>query len=142
MLVREIMTSPAVSVHEEDWAAHAVSLLDRMNVTCLPVLDAAGRLVGLVGEADLARRLADASSTNGHHRRHVATRVQDLMTHDVRTIRADDDVNVALALMNGTGLKTLPVILHERVVGMLSRRDIVRALALDDLEADGVLTGT
>ena len=107
MLVRELMTSPAVSVQPEDEVAHAITLLDQMNVTCLPVVDGADRICGLVGEADLIRQIVDA----------------------------DDQVAWALALMNGTGLKSVPVVLHERVVGMLSRRDVIRALARGDLEA-------
>ena len=135
MLVRELMTSPAVSVQPEDEVAHAITLLDQMNVTCLPVVDGADRICGLVGEADLIRQIVDARPDTGHRRRQVSARVLDVMTRDVVTIQADDQVAWALALMNGTGLKSVPVVLHERVVGMLSRRDVIRALARGDLEA-------
>jgi CBS domain-containing protein len=134
MLVRELMTSPVVSVHQEEDAAHAVAVLDRMNVTCLPVVDSADRIVGLIGEADVIRQVVDAVPGGSHHVPQVVTHVRDVMTRNVLTIHADAQVPVALALMNGTGLKSLPVVLHDRVVGMLSRRDIVRALARGDLE--------
>lgn len=129
MLVRELMTSPAFSVHEDDDVAHALEVLDRRNVTSLPVVDEVGRILGLIGEADMIRQVVESGSTLGQHRRHVATLVSDVMTRDVLTIRADDDIAAALAAMNNTGLQSLPVVLHDRVAGMLSRRDIIRALA-------------
>jgi CBS domain-containing protein len=132
MLVRELMTSPVVSVHQEEDAAHAVAVLDQMNVTCLPVVDRADRIVGLIGEADVIRQFVDAGPAGPHHVRQVTTHVRDVMTRNVLTIHADAQVPVALALMNGTGVKSLPVVLQDRVVGMLSRRDIIRALARGD----------
>jgi CBS-domain-containing membrane protein len=141
MVVRELMTSPAITVHQDDEVSHAVEVLDRMNVTSLPVVDDVGRIVGLVGEADLIRRIVGSDPTAvprpAQPSLRGATRVGDVMTRHVPTVRADDEIGAALALMSGLRAKSLPVVLHGHVAGMLSRRDIIRALARGDLADDG-----
>jgi len=52
----------------------------------------------------------------------------------VLTVTADDDVAQVVELMRGTVLKSLPVLLHDRLVGMVSRRDVVRAIARGELD--------
>lgn len=131
MLVRDIMSSPAVTIRADDDLAEATRLLDRLNLTTLPVVDCDLRLVGIVSEADVISRLATTTS----HEPDERARVGDLMTERVLTAAADDDVVRVVELMRGTILKSLPVLLHGRVVGMVSRRDIVRAIAQGDLDA-------
>jgi CBS domain-containing protein len=126
MLVREVMTSPAVTVGPEESVRGAVGLLDRYRITSLPVVDESGRPLGVVSEADLLR---EALGREGHDT------VGDIMTCHVLSVSADDDLVDAFALMDGTAVKSLPVLLHGRVVGVLSRRDLVAALARGDLEA-------
>jgi CBS domain-containing protein len=89
-------------------------------------VDESGRPLGVVSEADLLR---EALGREGHDT------VGDIMTCHVLSVSADDDLVDAFALMDGTAVKSLPVLLHGRVVGVLSRRDLVAALARGDLEA-------
>jgi CBS domain-containing protein len=126
MLVREVMTSPAVTVGPDESIRHAIALLDRFQVTALPVIDEDGCPIGVVSEADLLR---EALGRAGH------TTVRDVMTRQVLTVSADGDVVDAFAVMDGTVVKSLPVLLHGRVVGVISRRDLVATLARGDLEA-------
>jgi CBS-domain-containing membrane protein len=136
MLVREVMTSPAVTIQPTDEVAEAARILDRQSLTSLPVVEADGRLVGIIGEADVIGQLTTPQEgRSATHRRVTALRVRDVMTHRVLTAAADDDLAQVVALMSGTTLKCLPVLLHERVVGVVSRRDVVRALARGDLGA-------
>jgi CBS domain-containing protein len=88
MLVRDLMTSPAVTIGTGDEVADAARLLDRLGHTPLPVVD-----------------------------------------HDLRV----------LELMRESILKGPPVLLHGLVVGMISRRDIVRASPHGDLDAGNAL---
>lgn len=130
MLVREPMTSPAVTIRPDNEAVEAARLLDRLSLTSLPVVDADLRLLGIIGEADLLAWVARPSVTPGD-----GPCVRDVMTHRVLTATADDDVARVVGLMNEAGLKSVPVLLHDRVVGMVSRRDVVRAIAHGDLDA-------
>jgi CBS domain-containing protein len=138
MLVREVMTSPAVTIRPVDEVAEAARILDRLNLTTLPVVERDGRLVGIIGEADVIGRLTTTEERrSGTHRRVDVPRVRDAMTHRVLTVAADDDLAQVIALMTGTTLKSVPVLLHDRVAGVISRRDVVRALAHGDLAASG-----
>jgi CBS domain-containing protein len=132
MLVREVMTSPAVTVGPAESIRHAIALLDRFRITALPVVDEDGFPIGVVSEADL---LHEAIRPAGSHA------VGDVMTRQVLTVSADGDVIDAFAVMDGTAVKSLPVLLHGRVVGVISRRDLVATLARDDREAARTIRG-
>jgi CBS domain-containing protein len=135
MLVREVMTSPAVTIRPSDEVTEAARLLDRLSLTSLPVVEEDGRLVGVLGEADVIGQLTTPQEgRSASHRRVDVLRVRDVMTHRVLTAAADDDLAQVVALMSGTTLKSLPVLLHDKVVGVVSRRDVVRALARGDLD--------
>jgi CBS domain-containing protein len=141
MLVRDVMTSPAVTIRPVDEVAEAARILDRLSLTSLPVVEHNGRLVGIIGEADVIGRLTTAQERrSGTHRRVDVPRVRDAMTHRVLTVTADDDLAQVVGLMTGTTLKSLPVLLHDRVVGVVSRRDVVRALARGDLGVSSTST--
>jgi CBS domain-containing protein len=135
MLVRDVMTSPAVTIRPVDEVAEAARILDRLSLSSLPVVEEDGRLVGVIGEADVIGRLSTSQERrSATHRRVDVPRVRDVMTHRVLTAAADDDLAQVVALMSGTTLKSLPVLLHDRLVGVVSRRDVVRALARGYLE--------
>jgi CBS domain-containing protein len=134
MLVREVMTSPAVTVTPYTTAREALRLLDECRITALPVVNDDGGVVGVISEADLLALLpgvrptaplvlADDAATR---------RVGELMTYDAVTVRADGEVAEALELLTSTGRKSLPVVLNERIAGVVSRSDLVRVLAHTD----------
>jgi len=134
MLIRELMTKPAVTVTGETSIAVALQLLDTHKITAMPVVDRTGALVGLVSEADL---VGDAELME--NRVPIAAvritgstpvrRVGEVMTHLVLSVHPDDDLDTALDLMRTTTIKSLPVMDRQRVVGMLSRSDIIHLLA-------------
>ena len=137
MLVREIMTTEVVSVLPGSTVKEATRALDAHRVTALPVIDRAGRLVGVVSEADVLRDLVP------HDRRAteipmalsgapVQLRVTDVMTHLPLSVDPDDDVARAVDFLVDTQVKSLPVVQHDRVVGMLSRSDVISVLARQD----------
>ncbi len=124
------MSSPAVTIRPDEEVAEAARLLDRLSLTSLPVVDHDLRLLGILSEADVVALLATAP--------HLAVQsayVGRLMTRRVLSVAPDDDLTYVIGLMTGTVLKSLPVLLRDRVVGMVSRRDIVRAFAQGDLDA-------
>jgi CBS domain-containing protein len=136
MFVREVMSSPAVTVRSGEEVAEAARILDRLSLTSLPVVEEDGRLVGVIGERDVIARLTTSQEIRSStHRRMDVVRVRDVMTRRVLTVAADDDLAEVIGLMTGTTLKSVPVLLHGRLVGVLSRRDVVRALARGDLAA-------
>ncbi|WP_113701548.1 HPP family protein [Nonomuraea lactucae] len=139
MLVREVMTSPAVSVRRTDPVRRAIRVLHGHDITAAPVLDDAGRLAGVVSELDLLRgefepdprasMLLPSASAELPPRQ-----VWQVMTHAVVTVTPATDVTTAIDLMVGKRIKSLPVLMDEHVVGMLSRRDLMAMLARPDEE--------
>lgn len=118
-LVREAMTSTGlVTATAPMPVAEAAALLTRHRFTALPVVDGAGDLVGIVSEADLLRDPLDGRRTR-------ATTVGAAMARNVVTVSPDDPLDRARELMTERGYRLLPVVVDGRLVGMVSRRDLL-----------------
>lgn len=138
MLVRDVMTSPAITVPPRTTVKEGLRLLDRHHVTALPVVTGEGRLLGIVSEADL---LQDAvrHDQRAHLLPHPEAEtqnpprdVEDVMSTLSFTVSPADDLSDAVDLMTSTAVKSLPVVEDGRVVGVVSRSDIVHLLARGD----------
>ncbi|WP_084959950.1 CBS domain-containing protein [Thermoactinospora rubra] len=139
MLVREVMTSPVVTVRPADPVRRAIRSLYGHNVTAAPVVDEDGRIVGVVSELDLLR--GEFEPDPRAHLRPVAgaavpppRTVAEVMTSPVVTVTETTDVADAVELMVGKRVKSLPVTREGLVVGILSRRDLMAMLARPDEE--------
>ena len=137
MLVKEVMTSPVVSVRSDTSLKQAIVTLDRNQVTAMPVIDGFGRLAGVVSEADVIREsLLPEEHSRGTSiqlsRSPAVLKVADVMTHLPLCVGPDDDLATAVELLVSTQVKSLPVVEHDRVVGMVSRRDVIAMLARHD----------
>ena len=137
MLVHEVMTTPAITVAPETSLKRAIRLLDENEITAMPVVDGAGHLLGVVSEADVLRDAVPADR-RAHERLVEITAppvhllVTDVMTHLPVSVSPDDDAAEAVELLVDTQIKSLPVVQFGRVVGMISRRDIIAVLARQD----------
>ena len=108
--------------------AELVATLSSYNVGAMPVVDG-GRLVGIVSERDVVRRLhsGGASLLNG--------RVADIMTSDVTTCAPGDLVVDLARVMTAGRFRHLPVVEDGELVGIVSIGDLVKA-RIDGLEAE------
>jgi CBS domain-containing protein len=148
MQVEQVMTSEVVSVQPETTYKEVVEQLLDHDVSGVPVIDDEGRLVGVVTEADLLSRagydggsrtlavLADVLSAREHH---WATKARgwtagDLMSRDVASCTPQTDVRTAAREMLDRGVTRLPVVRENRVVGIVARQDVLRALGRQDAE--------
>ena len=136
MFVKDVMTSPVITIHVHTSVKEALRLLDEHRVTSLPVTDGRGHLVGIVSEADLLR-----DAVRGDPRAHMAphekveehpSHVEDVMSTLSMTVTGDTDLSDAVDLMTSTAVKSLPVVEGGRVVGVVSRSDVVHLLARSD----------
>jgi CBS domain-containing protein len=143
MLVREVMSSPAVTVTPYTTAQEALRLLDECHITALPVVDDDGVVVGVVSEADLLALIPDSQQSDPLLPVGTAAtrRVRDLMTRPAVTVGADSQIAEAVELMRSTVIKSLPVVLNRRIVGVVSRSDLVRVLAHADDRIRYAITG-
>jgi len=137
MLVREVMSAPAITVSTQTLTRQALKMLDEYGITTMPVVDDHGGIIGVVSEADLLRdevlpdpraRMIPISITEWGPPR----RVGDVMSTPALTVSGGTDLVDAVDLMTSTVVKSLPVVDDGRVVGVISRRDVVRLLARRD----------
>jgi len=144
MQVDEVMTTQVATIPMDALIGEAITTMADRHVSGLPVVDGSGMLVGMLTEGDLLRRVE--TGTAGHRRaewldrilgsgrgagdyiRTHSRRVEDLMTRDVATAAEDTPLDAVVALMEERRVKRLPVVRDGRLVGILSRADLVRAL--------------
>ena len=146
MLVRDVMSRPAVTVRADASLKEATTLLDVRSLTTLPVVDSEGRVLGIVSEADLIAgmvprdtRLHMVPVTTETHTLPPGS-VGEVMNLHPMTVHEDTDLADAADLMTTTGVKSLPVLNHRRhVVGVVSRRDVIHLLARPDTEIEAEL---
>lgn len=152
MLAREIMTRTIATVHPQTTLAEAIARMVDQRISALPVVDDAGKLVGIVSEGDMLRRietgtepshagwisllLGPARLAREYVQSHGKT-VGDVMTRIVETITEETSLADAVALMGKKRVKRLPVMRGDALVGILSRSDVVRVLGRTLLAAAG-----
>ncbi len=123
MRVRDIMvTKPVVFTSDTD-LLDAVSTLVDKHITGAPVVDAQGNLVGLLTERDFLR----AALVAGYHGERGGC-VGDHMSRDVEAVNADDSLLDVATRFVETKRRRYPVIEDNRVVGVVVRRDVLRAV--------------
>ncbi len=139
MRARDIMTRSVLSVQPSVPVAKAAAMLAKRGFTALPVTDDAGALIGIVTEADLignrfpaSEEAAEAAAVNG-----PAATVGEVMTAPVVGVSHDTDVSVVAREMLNGQRRSLPIVDGSLLVGVITRRDIVRALARTDEEIAG-----
>ncbi len=120
VLVRDIMTEHLVAVSPDTCASEAVALMLRHGISGMPVVDQNNKLLGIISEYDLLECFLEQPEN--------VPNVQQYMTADVRTIAPDDDtMDVARTFLEGN-YRRLPVVEEGRLIGLVSRRDIMRLI--------------
>jgi CBS domain-containing protein len=147
MQVKEIMNPDVMTVSVEESVQECARIMFEQKISGLPVLDAEGRLAGIVTEGDLIRRAAhfkepgflpllgglifldDPNRFLGELRRAMATHVGRLMSRELFTVGPEETLEQAATLMLRRQVKRLPVVdAKGHLVGILSRRDLIREL--------------
>ena len=127
MLVRDRMSAHPVTIEPESSALSALGIMQYHHLRHLPVVDASGRLVGILAERDL---LLAAS-----RHLHAGMEVTEVMAREVVTVTPETPLGEAASLMASHHFGSLPVVDAERnIVGIVTESDIFRAFA--DLMTD------
>jgi len=129
------MTQPVIGVKPRDSAAHARVLMVQHRVNQLPVLHGP-RLVGIVTDRDLRDAFPSVAETMAPSRRRPpagaepsAIPVEDVMSHHVLTVEPDTPLDEAARLLREKRIGALPVVSGGHVVGIVTRSDLLEALA-------------
>ncbi len=117
--IQEVMTRDVQTISTQDSVQRAAQLMDELNVGAIPVVDD-GRLVGMITDRDITvRSVAVGQDPAG-------TRVNDVMSTDVRTCTVDQGVEDVLAQMADVQIRRVPVVDgNGQVIGIVSLGDVV-----------------
>jgi len=142
MRAHQIMTRSVITIAPEATILEAAKAMLQHHVSGLPVLDAAGKLVGIVSEGDFIRRseiatrrkrgrwlkvlLGDSAVDYIHEH---GRRVADVMTGDPITVTEDATLEEIVDTMETKGVKRLPVMAGDKLVGIVSRANLMQAVA-------------
>jgi CBS domain-containing protein len=140
MRAKDLMTSSVTTVRTDTPAKEAARLLTTHGYTALPVVDGGGELLGVVTEADLIRDrlLPDPRALIDDDppppAEPAAPLVGAVMTADPVTVEPTTDAVTITRVMLDRHLRALPVVDGARLVGIVTRRDVLRTIARDDQE--------
>ena len=122
-LVRDYMAGSLVSFKPEMDVLDAIHALVRHRIAGAPVVNDQGELVGMLSELDCLR-----VSLNAGYYGDWGGPVADFMTPDVETVDADMNIVDLAQKFLDCGFRRFPVLRNNRLVGQISRRDVLRAL--------------
>ncbi len=114
--IHDIMTPNVLTVSVDMTTENAARMLFARGVSGMPVVDDSGLLVGVVTEYDIIARSGQT--------------VGDIMTRDVVTVTEDSDAETVAAILTTRKVRRLPVVRDGRVIGIISRADLVRLFAM------------
>ena len=143
LLARDLMTREVVSIPPTMPVGSVARLLAERGISAVPVLAADGRMLGIVTELDLIRRLSGAEDQRpGWLHRLIGNRdldaeryaqvhgtlAEDVMTRDVVFVDESNSAEHIAHLMEERGIRRVPVLREGRLVGIVSRADLLQAL--------------
>lgn len=144
MKASEVMTRPVITVEPDANVDSAIRLMLQNRISGLPVVDAGGRLVGILTEGDLLRRaetgtqrqrprwleflLGPGKMADDYVRTH-ARKVKEIMTPEIETVGEDAPLEDVVELMERWHIKRVPVVNGGKLVGIISRANLLQALA-------------
>jgi CBS domain-containing protein len=139
--VEDFMTRRVVTITPDATLLAAAKLMLEHRVGGLPVLDASARIIGIFSESDLLREESKGGSPwlqmmvgpdgePAEPPRLDARKVGDIMTRQPITIAPDASIAQACRLLHERRLRRLPVVEGDKLVGMIARADLVRAVAV------------
>ncbi|MDR7481715.1 MAG: CBS domain-containing protein [Armatimonadota bacterium] len=149
---RDIMTAPVITAPPDATIRELVELMTARRISGVPIVSAAGELLGIVTEGDLLyKELAPRpeeppglvqrllpfpgiAAAADRARKAEAVRASELMTSPVVTVAEDAPVHEIAALMTRHGINRVPVVRDGRVVGIVSRNDVLKAFTRSDEE--------
>ncbi|HEX5599050.1 MAG TPA: CBS domain-containing protein [Hyphomicrobiaceae bacterium] len=156
MRAADVMITNVIAVGPDACVQDVARILLDSRISAVPVIAADGKLLGIVSEGDLMRR-AEAGTgrrrpwwlailtgrevlANEYIREH-SRRVTDVMTRNVVTATADTPLSTIANLLEKNAIKRVPIVEEGKVIGIVSRANLLQALASPGTRAKGAATG-
>jgi CBS domain-containing protein len=150
MQAKDVMTTPVVTVTPDTPVAEVARTLLERRISGVPVVDAGGRLVGIVTEGDLLRRpelgterhrgwwlrlFGDQLKAAEVYAKSHGTRAEEVMTRNVVSVAEDTSLGDIAQLLESHRIKRVPVLREGQLVGIVSRANLLHALAAGSAKA-------
>jgi len=144
MLVRDVMVAPVITVEPTASVQAVAKLFLEKRISAAPVLDGKGKLVGIVSEGDLLHRveagterrhswwlrsLIESDMLAAEYVKAHSRKISDVMTRTVITTSPQTPLHEVAALMEKSAIRRLPVIENGQLVGIVSRANLLQAVA-------------
>jgi CBS domain-containing protein len=117
------MTKNIMTVKQDADALAAIKQLLGHKITCAPVLDQSGKLVGMFSEKDSMKFVLDASYNQG-----MSGKVADFMNTNIITVKAESSIVDLAEKFQDSSVRSFPVFDGKKLVGIVSRTDVLRAI--------------
>jgi CBS domain-containing protein len=145
MKAADVMTRKVTSINPDASISEAAQLMVSHRISGLPVIDEQGDPIGILTEGDLLRRVetgtlrtrsrlatffADPSRLASEYVQSHSRKVRDVMTPNPVVVGEDTPIADIVLTMENKGIKRVPVVAGDKVVGIVSRANLVHALAL------------
>jgi CBS domain-containing protein len=145
-MVKDIMTKDVITLRETDTVSEAGKIMLEKRISGLPVVNDEGELVGIVSEADLIYRegnvhlptfipimdgvifLESMKKVEGQIKKMIGYKVRDVMTKNVIIVKENTTVEEAARIMMDKKVNRLPVMRNKKIVGIVTRADILKAI--------------
>jgi CBS domain-containing protein len=144
MRAHQIMTPQVITVGADTTIIEAANIMLRHHISGLPVVDTAGRLIGIISEGDFIRRaetgtqrkrgrwlsfLTGADRVAVEYAREHGRKVGEIMTPNPITVTEGTPLDQVVQIMESKNVKRLPVMRGDRMVGIITRSDFLAAVA-------------
>jgi len=144
MKAADVMVSKVITVGPDAELQDVARTLLNNRISALPVVDAGGKLVGIISEGDLMRRvesgtvrrrswwlemLTGREALAAEYVKEHSRKVADVMTREVVTVNPETSLGDIATLLERNGIKRVPVVQDGKVVGIVSRANLLQALA-------------
>ena len=146
MLAKDIMTRDVITVSPEDKVEEVARLLVENKISGIPVVDEENHVVGIITEKDLMVKaselkvpfyvtlfdsiifLENPMRFNNDLKKYTASRVKDVMNTKIQAVEEDTPVSKIVEIMQGRGINRVPVLRNGKLVGIITRNDILKSL--------------
>ena len=147
MKVNEIMTTEVITTRKDNTVEDVIKLLVEHNISGVPVVDDENYVVGIITEGDIIYRskklripsyftildsyifLDNPNSVQEQMKKMVGYKVEDVMSDTVIVVKEDESVEEEATIITHKKVNRLPVVKDGKLVGIVSRRDIIKAYA-------------
>ncbi len=119
MLVKDVMSSPVITIDENDTSNKAAKMMDKHDFGAVIVMDSAGKSIGIITERDLVIRVV------AKNLKPDTVKAKEIMTSPLATIEPDATINEAARRMNRLDIRRLAVFYKGKLVGIISSKDVL-----------------